>query len=320
MTNTQKSVKWQEIVLFGVLALAVIGLLVRKAESSDPTSASASTTQLTFKSPAEAASALARAAKNDDENALVDILGGETKVLLTTGDKESDKAAMDAFAAKYQQMNRLVDMSDGSRVLYIGADNFAFPVPLAKNSAGQWYFDPVAGAEELRARDVGRNELLAIDACSALANAQEIYFNEAGETPEYAQRIISSPGKHDGLYWPSSDEDVVSPIGHLSQFPQASMASYEPDKPFVVDGYAFRILTSQGDAARDGAMSYVENGRMTSGFAILATPVKYADTGIMTFMISREGMVYERDFGPDTAKLAGTLDTYQPDENWSLVE
>jgi len=316
MTNTYKSMKWQEFILLGGLVLAAIGILVRNVESG----VSASTAQLTFKSPAEAATALADAARDDDETALVRILGGETKALLTTGDKESDKAATDAFAAKYQQMHRLVDMSDGSRVLYIGADNFAFPVPLAKNSAGQWYFDRVAGAEELRARDIGRNELLTIDACSALATAQEIYFNVAGDTPEYARRIISTAGKHDGLYWPTSQDGAVSPIGHLSQFPPASLTSYAPDKPFVIDGYSFRVLTAQGDAARDGAMPYIENGRMTGGFAILATPAKYAETGIMTFIISREGMVYERDFGPDTTKLADAIHEYNPDENWSLVE
>ncbi len=127
---------------------------------------------------------------------------------MTTGDTEADKAALDGFATKYSQMNRWVDMSDGSRVLYIGADNFAFPVPLAKNSSGQWYFDAVAGAEEVRARDIGRNELLAIDASAALANAEEIYFASVASSPEYAQRIISSPGKQDGLYWPASNHRV----------------------------------------------------------------------------------------------------------------
>jgi len=319
MTDTYKAAKWQEFVLLGLLVVAGIAILVRNVESSDPAYASA-LPQLTFKTPGEAASALATAAKNEDGKALEQILGGATKALLNAGDKELDKSAMDAFAVKYQQMNRWVDMSDGSRVLYIGADNFAFPLPLAKNPAGQWYFDSVAGAEELRAREIGRNELLAIDACSALATAQEVYFNEAGETPQYAQRIISTPGNHDGLYWPSSEGDVVSPVGHLSQFPAASLASITPGKPFVIDGYAFRILTAQGDDARDGARDYIENERMTGGFAILATPVKYAETGIMTFIISREGMVYERDFGPDTVKLAGAIQQYNPDENWSLVE
>ena len=150
---------------------------------------------------------------------LVEILGIDTKVLLSTGDKEADKAALENFASKYEKMNRWVDMTDGSRLLYVGADNFAFPVPLAKNSSGQWYFDGVAGAEEVRARDIGRNELLAIDACAALATAQEIYFANLARRPEYAQRIISTSGKQDGLYWPASDTQDASPLGGSAKFP-----------------------------------------------------------------------------------------------------
>jgi Protein of unknown function (DUF2950) len=211
-------------------------------------------------------------------------------------------------------------MSDGSRVLYIGADNFAFPVPLAKNASGEWYFDGVAGAEEIRARDIGRNELLAIDACAALASAEEIYFINSGDSPEYARRIISAPGKQDGLYWSVSETHSSSPRGHLEQFPKSSLVSYTPDEPLVIDGYALRILTAQGDDAPGGARSYMVNRRMTRGFAVLAAPVKYAETGIMTFMISREGIVYERNLGPDTAKIANSIQQYNPDENWSPVE
>src|SRR5208283_4360623 len=140
------------------------------------------------------ATALSQAAKNTDEKAVTKVLGGEAKTLITSGDNESDKTAMQQFFSKYQQMNRWVDMSDGSRVLYIGADNFAFPVPLAKNPSGQWYFDAVAGAQEVRARDIGRNELLTIDALAALANAEQLYFDNSA-SGEYAQRIVSTPGK-----------------------------------------------------------------------------------------------------------------------------
>src|SRR5215472_11052893 len=130
-------------------------------------------------------------------------------------------------------MNRWVEMSDGSRVLYIGADNFAFPVPLAKNASAQWYFDGVAGAEEVRARDIGRNELLAIDACAALANAEEAYFVNSGDSPEYARRIVSTAGNHDGLYWPVSERYASSPLGRLEEFPKASLVSYTPNEPLV---------------------------------------------------------------------------------------
>lgn len=314
-SNTNKTSKWLEFVLFGVLSLVGIAILVRNVASSNRPVA-----QITFPSPADAATALANAAKTGDQNALTPVLGSDAKALITSGDTESDKAAMADFASKYQQMNRWVDMTDGSRVLYIGADNFAFPVPLAKNSSGQWYFDGVAGAQEIRAREIGRNELLTIDACTALANAQELYFASGGDSPEYAQRIVSTPGKQDGLYWPASQAQSTSPVGHLSKFPKASLASYSSDQPFVMDGYTLRILTAQGDDAQGGAMNYLVNGKMTGGFAILATPIKYAETGIMTFMISREGIVYERDFGPDTATIAASLQQYNPDENWSELD
>jgi hypothetical protein len=301
------------------LVLACVAVLVRNIESSNPPAAKGPLAQETFQTPAEAGHALAGAAKTGNQAALAKILGAEARALLTTGESETDKEATDAFASKYQQMNRWVDMTDGTLVLYIGADNFAFPVPLAKNSSGQWYFDAAAGAQEVRARDIGRNELLAIDACAALANAQDAYF-DTGDTRSYAQRVVSTTGKHDGLYWPSSDTQTSSPLGHLSRFPKSSLASVPADEPLVIDGYALRILTAQGDHAPGGAMSYIVNGRMTGGFAILATPVKYGETGIMTFMTGRDGIVYERDLGSDTVKLATAITAFNPDDNWTPVE
>jgi Protein of unknown function (DUF2950) len=193
-------------------------------------------------------------------------------------------------------------------------------VPLVKNASGQWYFDAVAGAEEIRARDIGRNELLTIDACSALASAQEVYFSAGGTSAEFAQRIISTSGKQDGLYWAASEQQVSSPLANLSEFAGPSLATLSPDKPLVIDGYTLRILTAQGDDAPGGAQSYIVNGKMTGGFAILATPVKYAETGIMTFMTGGDGVVYERDFGPDTVKIAASLQEYNPTDDWSPVE
>ncbi len=317
-SNANKTAKWKQVAFVGVLALAAIAILVVKLGTKN--SPLAQEPQMTFQSPAEAGTALAKAAKTADEETLAHILGMETKTLLGTGDEEADKAAMEAFASKYGKMNRWVGMTDGSRVLYVGADNFAFPVPLAKNSSGQWYFDAVAGAQEVRARDIGRNELLAIDACAAIANAQEIYFASLGASPEYAQRIISTSGKQNGLYWPASDTQDASPLGSFSEFPKSTLGSNPPQEPFVIDGYTLRILTAQGDEAPSGAKSYVVNGKMTGGFAILATPVQYAQTGLMTFIASRDAIVYERDLGPDTATLAASIQEYNPDQNWTPVE
>jgi hypothetical protein len=314
MTSSEnKTTKWIMGVIV-VLALAGAGLAVRKYVASKAAA------QMTFQTPADAGKALDDAVKSGDQAELARVLGVEAKNLLMTGDTDADKAAIDGFAQKYQQMNRWVDMSDGSRVLYIGADNFAFPVPLAKNASGKWYFDGVAGAQELRARDIGRNELLAIDACVALANAEQIYAQNYSDSGEFAQRVISSAGKQDGLYWPVSEKEGPSPLGHLSKFPKSSLASYPPNEPPVIDGYTLRILTAQGEDAPDGAGSYIVDGKMTRGFAILATPVKYGETGIMTFMMGPQGFVYERDLGPDTAKIAASIQEYNPDENWSPVE
>jgi len=314
MTSSEtKTTKWI-IAVIVVLALAGAGLAVRKNVASKVAA------QMTFQTPADAGKALDDAAKSGDQVELAKVLGAEVKNLLMTGDTDADKAAIDSFAQKYQQINRWVDMSDGSRVLYIGADNFAFPVPLAKNASGKWYFDGVAGAQELRARDIGRNELLAIDACAALANAEQIYAQNYSDSGEFAQRVISSAGKQDGLYWPASEKEGPSPLGHLSKFPKSSLASYPPNEPPVIDGYTLRILTAQGEDAPGSAGSYIVDGKMTGGFAILATPVKYGETGIMTFMMGPQGFVYERDLGPDTAKIAGSIQQYNPDENWSPVE
>jgi hypothetical protein len=316
-SNANKTTKKWMRVAIGVLAFAAFALVVVQLKTRN--SVSAKDTPTTFPSSAEAGAALAKAAKSGDETAVAEILGLDTKVLLSAGDKEAGKAALETFASKYEKMNRWVDMTDGSRVLYIGADNFAFPVPVAKTSSGKWYFDGVAGTEEVRAREIGRNELLAIDACNALANAQAIYF--ADSTAEgFAQRIISTSGKQDGLYWATAEQQASSPLANLGDFAGPSIVTPAPDGPLVIDGYRLRILTAQGDDAPGGAQSYIVNGKMTGGFAILATPVTYAETGIMTFMVSGDGVVYERNLGPDTGKIAASIQEFNPSDNWLEVE
>lgn len=314
MTANTKSRKWKQAILAGV-AIVALGFTVART-----TAKGKAQTPMTFQTPEKAGKALEQAAKNGNEGTLSRILGGETKALLMSGDTEADKAGLRGFTTKYQQMNRWVEMSDGSQVLYIGADNFAFPVPLAKNASGRWYFDGVAGAEELRARQIGRNELLAIDACAAMANAEQIYAENYSESGEYALRIISSSDKQDGLYWPVPRGEAPSPLGNLSEFPKASLAAVSADQPFVIDGYSLRILTAQGDEASGGAANYIVNGKMTGGFAILATPVKYGETGIMTFLTGPNGMVYESNLGPDTAKISASIQEFNPTEEWSLIE
>jgi hypothetical protein len=315
--NTNKSNHWKPIGIFAAVALAILAIATVQLKTKN--SALTQDTQSTFQSQAEAGAALAQAAQSGDESAVANILGARTKTLLTTGDKAADTAALKAFASKYERMNRWVDMTDGSRVLYIGADNFAFPVPLSKNSWGRWYFDAVAGAQEIRARNIGRNELRTIDACSEIADAQQMYLADSGSAA-FAERIISTTGKRDGLYWPASDTQNESPLASLSELPNSSLASFSPDQPLVIDGYRLRILTAQGDDAPGGSSSYIVNGKMTGGFGILATPVKYGETGIMTFMTGVNGVVYERDLGPDTAKIAPSIQEFNPTDDWSVVE
>ena len=317
-SNASKTVNWKTASLVVGLTVAALAIIFVRLETKNAAFAQGSST--TFQSPSEAGAAVAQAAGRGDGLALTRILGPQVTALLSTGDKKADKDAMDSFVSKYNKMNRWVDMTDGSHVLYIGADNFAFPVPLAKNPSGRWYFDAVAGAQEIRTRDIGRNELLTIDACAAIVNAQESYFANAGSLNEFAQRIISTSGKQDGLYWIATEITEPSPLAHLDKLPRNSVGSNLSQDPLILDGYTLRILTAQGDAAPGGAGSYIVDGKMSDGFALLATPVKYGETGIVTFMAGRDGAVYERDLGPDTVKIAASIREFNPTEDWSPVE
>jgi Protein of unknown function (DUF2950) len=321
-TSQKKSKKWNVAVLAVVLTLGVAGITAQLHDSKTVLAGgharAAAVAEMTFTSPDAAGAALSQAMASGDLGELTKVIGNDATALVTTNNAVSDQAAMHQFFTKYQQMNRWIAMSDGSQVLYIGADNFAFPVPLAKNASGGWYFDAVAGAQEIRARDIGRNELLAIDALGSIAAAQEVY-REYNLSHAFAQRIVSTEGKQDGLYWPA-DARGISPIGYVNEFSAESLTVTSAGQPFTVDGYQIRILTSQSANARGGAKNYIVDGKMTGGFALLATPVKYGETGIMSFIVDRSGKVREADLGPDTAKLAASITVYNPDKNWSRIE
>jgi hypothetical protein len=313
---------------FFLMAVAVVtGLLgVAACDKRESSVKAATTEQTTFSNPSEAGQALQQAARTNDENALSRILGPAAKDVLNSGDPVEDKAALDSFVNKYDRMNRWVAMTDGSQLLNIGADNYPFPIPLAQNASSKWYFHTAAGADEILARRIGRNELLAIDAVSAIANAQELYFRKAhDDNPKhlYTALIISHAGKQDGLYWSvpqdQQDDQKSSPLGRLSDFARNDSTT-DPTTPQMFDGYYFRILTAQGDQAKDGAKSYLVNGKLTAGFAVIASPVTYRDSGIMTFIMSREGVVYQRDLGPNTAAVAASTTQYNPAGEWTPVE
>jgi Protein of unknown function (DUF2950) len=220
-------------------------------------------------------------------------------------------------------MNRWVVMTDGSQVLYIGADNYPFPIPLVKDSSSKWYFSAAEGDEELRARRIGRNELLAMDACRLIANAEELYHqgaHDGNSAHQYTDTIISTPGKQDGLYWEVGAEQAPSPLGRLNEFAKGIFVSGAPSKTLELNGYSFRILAGQGESAKGGARSYLVNGKISGGFAIIATPIKYQDSGIMTFMLSREGTLYQQDLGAETAGLAGSIREYDPTDEWTQAD
>jgi hypothetical protein len=219
----------------------------------------------------------------------------------------------------YQVMNRWRKLSDGSELLLVGADNQAFPIPL-KNAASHWYFDAAAGKEEILARRIGRDEIVAIDVCGALADAQAEYFSQRHDgVKQYAQKFISDAGRQNGLYWQSPEGTPASPLGPLVAFATEEGLQIKQSSAQPFFGYYFRRLEMQGPAAKGGAKSYVANGKMTGGFAYVAYPAKYGDTGIKTFIVSQDRVVCEKDLGKDTTDVAKSLTEFNPDNTWTAL-
>jgi hypothetical protein len=274
----------------------------------------------TFSSPDDAGKALADAAKSPNQDAILAIFGPGSAAIISTGNAAEDKAAFDGFAKAYEVMSRWRKLGDGSELLLVGTDNQAFPVPLMKNAAGQWYFDAAAGKEEILARRIGRDELAAIDVCAALANSQDQYFSQKhGGVKQYAQKFISDPGQQNGLYWESSQGAPRSPLGPLVAFATEEGFTVKPDAHQPFYGYYFRRLDSQGSAARGGAKSYVVDGKMTGGFAYVAYPATYSESGIKTFIINQDGVVYAKNLGNDTTSVAKAMTEFNPDNSWTAL-
>lgn len=279
--------------------------------------------QLTFANAEQAGQALYAAARSQDKQELERILGLESTAILNSGDAGEDRAALTSFVAKYDRMNRWSTMMDGSQILYVGADNYPYPIPLVQSGSSKWYFDTAAGKDEILARRIGSNELLAIDAISAMGRAEEIYYRHRyGErnSHQYAMLILSTPGKKDGLYWTISNNEPASPLGRLDELAKDIVSSARPGDSPILDGYSFRVLHSQGNNAENGTKDYLDRDAMTKGFAILATPARYGDSGIMTFVMNKDGVVYEKDLGSRTVELANHMDRYDPDKGWTAVE
>ncbi len=275
--------------------------------------------QETFASPEDAGAAFYQAAKSGDQAALLAIFGENSQDALFSGDAVKDKDTMLGFVSSYDQMHRWREIKAGGEILYIGADNYAFPIPLGQNPSGQWYFDTAAGKDEILARRIGKDELAAIAACVAIADAQNQYFGQprGGEkTKQYAQKFISDEGKQNGLYWPVSAGQAPSPFEDVRDFAKAAGYTNAGDKPQPFNGYYYRILTKQGDKAKGGAKDYLVNGKMTGGFAAMAYPAEYRNSGIMTFIVGKDGVVYQKDLGEKTAAIAQTTVEYNPGDGW----
>jgi Protein of unknown function (DUF2950) len=298
------------------LALLTLLISLVACNKSDKSSVRA------FASADDACNALLEAAKSGDQNEVLAIFGPESKEIIFSGDAVQDKTTLAAFVSAYGVMHRWRKMPDEARVLVIGADNFDFPIPLKKNVAGQWFFDTAAGKDEILARRIGRNELAVIDICGALADAQAEYFTERhedGSAKHYALKFISDSGKQNGLYWDSAQDQPRSPLGPLIAFATDEGYSVKPNSHVPFHGYYFHMLTRQGSGAPGGARDYVVDGKMATGFAFVAYPAEYGNSGIMTFIISQDGVLLQKDLGKNTKETAAAMNEFNPDSSWSGV-
>ena len=275
--------------------------------------------QKTFASLDEAVNALVAALRAADRKALVEILGPQGNPLVWSGDDVADRAAFQRFTAEYDRAHRL-EGGGGKVVLYVGDDDFPFPIPLVPDGP-RWLWDTDAGDDELLNRRIGENELSTIQVCLAYVDAQREYYSRGQGLLEYAQRLDSTKGKHDGLYWETRPGELDSPLGPLVARARAAGYPLPPPRgPAPYHGYFYRILLAQGPDAPGGAYDFVVRGHMIGGFALVAYPASYGASGIMTFIVNQDGVVYQKDLGPKTAQAANAMKTYNPDKAWAQAE
>jgi hypothetical protein len=284
-------------------------------------SVSVANAQQSFKSPEDAMTALVSATKDNWPKGVVAVLGSDGADIVSSGDKVADEEMRQKFLAAYDAKHEVKKQGDEKAVMIIGTEDFPFPIPLARQGAA-WQFDTAAGRLEVLYRRIGRNELAAIQACLAYVDAQNEYAekNRAGAGgATYAQRIVSHSGKKDGLYWPTAPGEEASPLGELVA--QATTEGYAiggERAPF--HGYYYKILTRQGPMAAGGEVDYVVRGKMIGGFALVAYPAEYGNSGVMTFVVNYAGTVFQKDLGERTAKLAGRVTSFNPDQTWKKVD
>src|ERR1700733_9482022 len=274
--------------------------------------------QKTFSSAEEATNAMVTAAQSNDEKAMLAILGRDAKQIVSSGDDAEDAQSRANFAQKYREMHRLVKEPDGTTTLYIGAENWPTPIPLV-DRGNKGYFDTEAGKMEILFRRIGRNEMSTIRVCQELVAAQKEYY--ASQHGEYAPKIFSDEGQHNGLYWKVADGEPQSPIGPLVAAAVAEgYVKGQGGPPTPYRGYYFHVLTRQGKDAPGGAKSYLVDGKMTGGFAFVAYPAEYKSSGVMTFVVNEDGVVYQKDLGKKTEALAKSMKEYNANSTWQKAE
>ena len=319
MTSDKKSkgasMRWQSKFINAAVLMVSLVLFTGIVCAQEPG-------QKTFANPQEAGKALYDAGKSADKTAIEAVLGASSASVISSGDEVQDKSNRDRFIGRYEQMNRWAKEINGDQILIIGAENWPFPIPLKKDAAGTWYFDTKAGLKEILYRRIGKNELAAIRVCDALADAQDEYFSQTHDgdsVKQYAQKFASDPGKQNGLYWKTAEGETESPVGPLVAYATGQGYGGQHDTPQPFHGYYYRMLTAQGANVKGGAKSYIVDGKMTGGFAFVAYPAEYRNSGVMTFVVNQDGTVYEKDLGPQTADLAKQMKAYNPDKTWKPV-
>lgn len=315
ISNIRPSPRWR-ITMLGCAAALAWAVACTPAMADE-------TEQQTFASPQQAVEALVAAVRTGEPDQLLHIFGPGGDKLVRSGDRIADKEARERFVNAYVKANKIVMDAGDKAVLVIGDHAWPFPIPIVKQGAA-WHFDTAAGEEEILDRRIGRNELSAIQVCRAYVDAQREYASQDRNGDgllEYASRFRSSPDRHDGLYWPAGENEPASPLGPLMASAQAEgygtkrVAGHKRE-PY--HGYYYRILTRQGKDSPGGAYDYVVRGHMIGGFALVAFPAKYGASGVMTFIVNQDGVVYQKDLGPDTATIARRMTEFNPDKTWTM--
>jgi hypothetical protein len=311
--------RWIAAVAGLPIALALASLLVTWDRGPSAES------QRLFSSPEDGVQALVDAVKSGDRTAMLAVLGPDARPLIASGDDVADRRSWERFVHAYEEAWRIIGAGEAKAIVAVGRDEWPMPIPLVRDSAGAWRFDTSQGKQEILNRRIGRNELNAIQVCLAYVDAQREYYvrdPDGDRLLAYAQRFGSTPGKRDGLYWEPQAGETPSPLGPLAARAQAAGypvgRSVKPPQPYW--GYYYRILKAQGPHAPGGAYDYVVRGHMIGGFALVAFPAEYGASGVMSFIVSHDGVVYQRDLGPSTAALARAMTAFEPDATWKRIE